>query len=147
VTLANLLDELHDRGFDSALRAGSLVPLPRSASEAGKDPDTIVGERLALLEGSPALRKWYFDAPDPITMYGLPTSAVEDFGDALAIRTQRAVLLEWKVDMPWAQAGEITIANAGQIAAQLGAFPMGAIVPEPAPVLPPATDGGPSRAG
>ena len=71
--------------------------------------------------------------PDP--HFANPTSPVEDFGDALAIRTQRAVLLEWKVDMPWAPAGEVTVANSGEIAKQLGSFPIGALVPQPAPKL------------
>jgi hypothetical protein len=54
-------------------------------------------------------------------------------GQALAVRTQRAVLLLWKVDVPWASAGSVTVANGGEIARTLRLFPISALVPEPAP--------------
>lgn len=134
--LANLVDDMHDLGLDPLLRSSAFVPLPRSASaDVGKEWEQIVSEHLALLEGSPRLRRWYFEAADPILMYGLPTSDVEDFGDALTIRTQRAVLIEWQVDVPWAVAGEVTAANIGDIAKKLDMFPAGALVPQPAPPL------------
>ena len=41
-------------------------------------------------------------------------------GDHYAIRTQGAVFQQWKEDVPWAKAGEVTIANAGAIAYQVG---------------------------
>ena len=46
-----------------------------------------------------------------------------DTGNALVIRTQRAVFQQWKVDVPWARAGQVTIANGGEIAKEEGLFP------------------------
>ena len=48
------------------------------------------------------------------------------------MRTQRAALFQWKVDVAWAAAGDVTVANVGEIAKNLGAFPVSALVPEPA---------------
>ena len=49
------------------------------------------------------------------------------------IRTQKAVLQQWKVDVPWAKAGEVTIANGGDITEalkkSLGWFPAEALSP------------------
>ncbi len=49
------------------------------------------------------------------------------------IRTQRAVFQQWKEDVPWAAAGQVTIANSGDIAKELGLFPAEALIPQPAP--------------
>ncbi|MDO8689389.1 MAG: hypothetical protein Q7R39_05165 [Dehalococcoidia bacterium] len=50
-------------------------------------------------------------------------------GNAFVIRTQRAVFQQWKVDVPWASAGQVTIANGGDIAKETGLFPQEAVVP------------------
>ena len=63
----------------------------------------------------------------------LPTSRVEDFGNVLVIRTQRAVFQQWKEDVPWANAGEVTIANGGDITKELGLFPSEALIPQSPP--------------
>ena len=63
-----------------------------------------------------------FHAADPMTFYGLPTSAVVDNGNHYAIRLQRAVIQQWKVDVPWAKAGEVTVANGGDVAKEAGMF-------------------------
>jgi hypothetical protein len=70
---------------------------------------------------------------DPLTFFGLPTSEVEDMGNHYAIRLQRAVLQEWKENVPWARAGQVTVANGGDIAKELGHFPPSVLAVEIAP--------------
>ena len=50
---------------------------------------------------------------------------------------QRAVLQIWTQDFPWATAGQVTVANGGDVAKQLGMFPANAMHPAPAPAPPP----------
>jgi hypothetical protein len=152
VVLVNVLDLLHDHGRDGWLRAARNVPGPLPPTfDAGKSWPEIVEARQALLDVQPALRDAYFAARDPLGLYGLPTSAVEDFGSHHAIRLQRAVLQLWKDDMPWARAGDVTEALVGDIARDAGLFAVGlsgaalkaAFTPEaawqpaPAPAEPP----------
>ena len=47
-----------------------------------------------------------------------------------ALRTQRAVFQQWKETVPWAAQGEVTIANGGDIAKELGWLPANVLVPE-----------------
>ena len=51
-------------------------------------------------------------------------------GNHYAVRLQRAVIQEWKVDVPWAKAGEATVANGGDIMKEAGLFPADALAPE-----------------
>ena len=62
--------------------------------------------------------------------FGLPTSRVVDNGNHYAIRLQRAVIQQWKVDVPWARAGQVTIANGGEVAVQAGMFGGDILAPE-----------------
>jgi hypothetical protein len=153
VVLMNVLDLLHDLGRDAWLRAARNVPTPLPPSfDAAKGWPEIVAARQALLDAQPALRQAYFAVRDPLALYGLPTSAVEDFGNHHAIRLQRAVLQLWREDTPWAKAGEVTRALVGDIARDAGLFALGmsrpaleeAFTPEaawqpaPTPAAPPA---------
>ncbi|MGB0384689.1 MAG: TolB family protein [Ardenticatenaceae bacterium] len=150
VVLANIFDDLHNDGFDETLFSTRQTPpqLP-----AGWDGDVsftkVIERRQMLLDVRPALRDAYLASNDPLTFYGLPTSEIQDMGNHYAIRTQRAVLQEWKEDVPWAKTGDVTIANGGDIAKELGALPAEALLPEtsaselpsgpiPAPPTPPA---------
>ena len=36
------------------------------------------------------------------------------------MRTQRTVLQQWEIAVPWARAGQVTVANGGEIAAEHG---------------------------
>ena len=56
-------------------------------------------------------------------------------GNHFAIRLQRAVLQQWKVAVPWANAGQVTIANGGAIGAEVGLFPAFALEPQPQPTF------------
>ena len=118
----NLLDLLSAAGLDPWLRSARAVPEPTAFREEGKSWSEIVAARRALLDPFPPLRDAYASPHDPIAVYGLPTSAVEDMGDHLAVRLQRGVLQLWTADRPWARAGEVTAALVGEIARDAGLF-------------------------
>ncbi|HEX8684360.1 MAG TPA: class F sortase [Ardenticatenaceae bacterium] len=145
VVLVNVFDDLHNAGYDQRLLETRQTPtqLPPGWDGAGLTFQQVVQKRQALLSARPALRTAYFASSDPLTFFGLPTSEVKDMGNHYAVRLQRAVLQEWKEDVPWARAGQVTIANGGDISKELGSLPVEALVAEagpPAPVagVPPA---------
>ncbi len=117
----NIFEKLHEIGWDR-LQDSRWIDLPKrmdtSSFDARKSQEEIQRDRLALLDVSPAIKKRYFAADNPLRQYGLPTSRVEDFGNALMIRTEKVVFQEWKHDVAWAKAGEVTIVNGGSIAAK-----------------------------
>ncbi len=130
VFFVNVFDLLHDARYDVRLLIHHSTPkqLPRLfffVDATGKRVEAIdrVTEdkkrRLALLDANPAIRERYYSAPNPLWQYGLPTSKVEDYGNVFVIRTQKAVFQQWKEDVPWAKAGEVTIANGVDVAKEL----------------------------
>lgn len=144
VALVNIFDDLHNSGFDQTLLERYQTPkqLPAGWDGEGLTFEQVVVKRQALLDERPALRAAYFASDEPLLFFGLPTSGVSDMDSHYAIRLQRAVLQEWKIEVPWAKAGEVTIANGGDIAKALGGLPAQALVPEasaPAPSEPVAT--------
>jgi hypothetical protein len=94
-----------------------------------------VHTRTALLEANPALRARYHSVGDPLTVFGLPTSAITDQGNHYAIRLQRAVLQQWKEDVPWAKAGQVTVANGGDVAKEASLFPADTLQPQRSPLI------------
>jgi hypothetical protein len=129
----NVFDDLSRAGHDTTLLERRQTPRPFAD---GYDPPgaswpEVVAGRQALFNEYPALRQRYFSASDPLSVFGLPTSRVEDMGNHFAIRTQRAVFQQWKEAVPWAAAGQVTIANGGDIAKELGWLPAAAIQPQP----------------
>ena len=94
---------------------------------------------LALLDVNPAIRDAYFAVPSWLTRLGLPI-AYGDFGSMVAMRTQRAVLQQWLVDVPWARAGQVVFANSGDLAKEAGLFPAAATTPFDPHVPPPDAD-------
>lgn len=136
VAFVNVFDELHGRGFDSTLLSVRQTPNQLPAGWDGNIPfDQVVEKRQALLDIRPALRDTYFSVSDPLTFFGLPTSGVQYMDNHYAIRLQRAVLQEWIEDVPWARAGEVTIANGGDIAKELGHLPGFALNADDQPVV------------
>lgn len=128
VIALNVMDILHDMGADAWLTTVASVPsqLPPTF-DAGKDWTGVVDARQALLEAEPALRDAYFAVPDPLALYGLPTSPVQDMGSHLAVRLQRGVLQLWKEDTDWAAAGTVTAGLAGEFARDAGLFKTGLV--------------------
>lgn len=146
VVLANVMDRLHDAGKDDALLATRQVPPPLDpAVDAGKPFADLVRGRQALLDPAPPLKAAYFAAPDPLARYGLPQSPPRDMGLVVVARTQRTALQLWKVDMPWARAGQVSLINAGEIARDAGLIPPDALAPQPPPAFPSAPPGSTHR--
>ncbi len=132
VDYINVFDQLSLMGKDEWLASQKATPRPLDAGsyDAGKPWPDVVAARLALLDANPAIRQVYNSVPNSLALFGLPTSPVVDNGDHYAIRLQRAVIQQWKVDCPWAHAGQATIANGGDVAAQAGAFNADVLAPE-----------------
>lgn len=133
----NVFDELTAAGKDDWLLTVRSTPRPIQIDERGKGWGDIVAGRLALLDGNPAIRQAYHASANPIEDYGLPTSAVQDFGPLYALRAQRAVLQQWKVDTAWARAGQVVVANGGDVAKEANLWPPEAIVQESESTDPP----------
>ncbi len=135
VAFVNTFDRLHDLGKDDWLYTMRQVPRPIQLDEQGKTWDQIVAGRLALLDAAPAIKAKYYDVVgDPIQANGLPTSAVTDMGNHLALRAQRVEFQLWKQDVPWAKAGTVTVALGGDIVKEAGILPdQGALEPTTAP--------------
>ncbi|HEX5415109.1 MAG TPA: hypothetical protein VFZ25_05540 [Chloroflexota bacterium] len=124
VAFVNTFDRLHDLGKDDWLLAVRQTPAPIKLDESGKSWNQIVAGRLALLNAAPAIKaKYYAVVGDPIQANGLPTSAVTDMGNHLALRAQRVEFQLWKQDVPWAKAGTVTVALGGDIAKEAGILP------------------------
>ncbi|MGB0388585.1 MAG: PQQ-dependent sugar dehydrogenase [Ardenticatenaceae bacterium] len=131
VVLVNIFDDLHNDGFDDTLLLVRQTPKQLPDGWDGEISfSEVVKKRQALLDERAALQEVYFASSDPLTFYGLPTSEVQDMDNHYAIRLQRAVLQEWKEEVPWAKEGEVTIANGGDIAKELDALPAAALIPE-----------------
>jgi hypothetical protein len=134
VAFINVFDELSGRGVDQTLNEMRQTPYPLGAGwDDGLAWEQVVQRRQGLLNTRPALRTAYFSVGDPITFFGLPTSEVTDMGNHYSIRLQRAVLQEWKEDVPWARAGQVTVANGGDIAKELDQLPAFALLPDTTP--------------
>ena len=132
VYFVNVLDEMHAVGADRWLGNYQEIPTQLGpAYDAGKSLDEIVRDRLALLDANKAIKEAYFGVPEPLLQYGLPTSRIEDYGNVVAIRTQRAVFQQWKEAVPWARAGELTRTHGGELAKERCLFPADAMVPQP----------------
>lgn len=133
VRLVNSMDYLSVHGRDGILRESRLAPrLLDTSAESGLTAAEITQKRLALLDANPALRAAYRSVPDSIALYGLPTSEVQDVEYAMAIRTQRTVLYQWKASATWATPGQVTVGNAGDFVKEMGLLPSGSVVLESA---------------
>jgi tetratricopeptide (TPR) repeat protein len=142
VALINIFDELHHLGLDSQLLISRQAPEPLPEGWEGELTfEESVRARQALLNARPPLYNTYFSVKEPLLLFGLPMSEVQDMGNHYAIRLQRTVLQEWKEEVPWAPAGTVTIANGGEIAKEVGYLPAASLIPEssapPEPATPP----------
>jgi len=124
----NVFDRLNFEGYDDTLE-DLLVPPWEYFEEAGLTWDQVIASRQSLLHANPALRDAYFAVDDPLRWYGLPTSRVVTYDHVHTIRLQRAVLQQWLTDLPWASAGEVTVANGGDLARGANIFPPDVLQP------------------
>jgi N-acetylmuramoyl-L-alanine amidase len=130
VAFLNVFDDLTGAGKNPWLHSVRSTPEPTWLRNEGQLTwDEVVAQRLAFLDTNPAIKARYYSVADPTTLFGLPSSRVEDMGSHYAIRLQRAVIQQWKSDVPWARAGETTVANGGDIAKEAGMFPGGPLQP------------------
>ena len=131
----NVFDDLSRAGKDDWLLAVRQTPRPLGPDfDAGLSWEDAMAKRLALLDDNPAIRDAYYGVVgDPILMNGLPTSPVADMGNHYALRAQRVVFQQWTEDVPWAVAGQVTMALGGSIAAEAGLIPSNVLQAESAP--------------
>lgn len=132
VSFLSIFDELHKAEKDYGLDESWSIPRPLEAS-AGSEEETT-RRRLALLDANAAIKERYYSVPDPLRVWGLPTSSVEDRGNMFVMRTQNAVFQHWKVDADSAKAGEVTIADGAKILMEIFKwspwFPEAALLPQ-----------------
>ncbi|MCL4544788.1 MAG: hypothetical protein M1118_09380 [Chloroflexi bacterium] len=132
VLFANVLDRMHDAGKDGWLLAFRQTPYPLdTAPDTGLPWPEVEQRHWALLNTNPAIKARYWADSDPLDHFGLPMSTADE-GNSFIIRCQRAVFQYWKEAVPWAAAGQVTIANGGDLAKEAGMFPATAITPGPA---------------
>ena len=87
----------------------------------GLNWDQVAARHMAIMYEVPAIANFVLKTPNWLERYGLPTSS-HDYGNVVVVRTQRAAFQWWRVDTPFAKAGEVTVVNSGDIAKALGAF-------------------------
>ena len=130
VFLVDIMDEMHDAGFDNQLQENDFIPkrLDTAEFDAGKGREEIQRDRLALLNANQAIKQRYYAVDDPLERYGLPTARIGRDWDVWAIRTQKAVFYEWG---PGRRPSGVTLAHVGRIAERLGLFPKEMFRPQP----------------
>jgi sortase (surface protein transpeptidase) len=128
--LANVMDDLSAAGYDDWLRTAQSIPAPFDVhEEAGLDFDAIKARRLRFLDGNPQVKQRFLGERNWEDLYGLPVS-FDESDQAWVLRTQRAALQYWKVDVPWARKGTVTVAQGGDLAKEAGLLPADALSPE-----------------
>ncbi len=131
VAYANVFDAMHDAGFDTWLDTQRQIPPPLDTSaDAGLTWDQVVARHQALLDRDPAIRARYMSDASAIDDYGLPMS-VKDYGPVVVARCQRGAFQHWKVGVPWAAAGSVTVVNGGDLAKEAGLYPLAGLTPGP----------------
>jgi hypothetical protein len=124
-----LLDRLHEEGRDDTLAARWSVPALETPAPTDAPTEAVEDRLVILFADYPAFPAYLKSVPDPASSYGAPTSAVHDAGAFYVVRFQGGALQQWKEDVPWARAGEVTAANVGEMAVALGVFPDQALTP------------------
>ncbi len=133
VWFVNVFDVLHEKNKDDWLFSVRQTPRdPGNAADVGLNWDAIQQRHWRILDGDPQIKAVFEADKDPLSHYGLPIS-LADMGNAVVLRAQRAVFQRWKEDVPWAKAGDVTVANGGDIAKEIGLLPIDATVLEPPP--------------
>jgi hypothetical protein len=131
VVFVNAFDQLSKAGKDDWLLTVRNVPRSNDwQSDQGKDWPAIVQNHQAILDPYPALKSAYLAAADPVTQFGLPMG-VQEFSNVIVVRAQRTVFQQWKIDVPWARAGQVVLANGGDVVKESGILPGEAIGPQP----------------
>ena len=118
----NVFDILSEKGFDPVLAAQYLIPPPFDTSaDDGLNWDQVMARHIAIMAEVPAIANHVLGTPNWLDRYGLPMS-IQDYGDVVVVRAQRAAFQWWRIDTSFAKAGDVTVVNSGDIAKALGAF-------------------------
>ena len=132
VGMINLLDELTAVEKDEWLLSKFFIPKPLPANFGL--PGDPVAARVGLIATSAPLDYKFNTTPEALTLFGLPTSAPITVNQHVTtIRMQRTALHLWKADGPWGKAGDVSVANAGEIAIEAGLFEGAPTTPEAPP--------------
>jgi len=116
VQFLNIFTLLHNVGKDPWLTAvKGIPPQVSSPDEAGKTWEQVSQKRYQLLDVHPAIKSAYFGMGDPVNMYGLPTSSWLEYPLSSSLRFENVVFQQWKQIVPWAAAGQVQLANGGDI--------------------------------
>lgn len=130
VAIVNVFDEVSNAGKDDWLLNVRTVPRSNDwSTDNGKAWAQVVASHQALLDQNQPIRQMYFSSGDPVSFYGLPM-ATADYPNVFVVRAQRVVFQQWKADVPWAKAGQVVIANGGDVGKEAGLYPTGAIAPK-----------------
>jgi len=133
VYFVNVFDRLSQAGLDAWLDSVRQTPPSFDNSpDSGLTWDRVVQRHLGLLDSNSTIKASYMADSNPILHYGLPMS-YKDYGNVFVVRAQRAVFQQWKEDVPWAKAGEVVVANGGDVAKEAGVLPAQAVTPEASP--------------
>ncbi len=142
VNIANTFDLLSAANYDAWLEAFRQIPqsFDWSADDPINDwPGTVQDHLTRIFETQPgdtpelsaaraALRERFLSNPNWLQLSGLPL-AIQDFGPVVVMRAQRAALQYWKVKVPWANPGDVTVVLGGDLAKESGLIPDAATVP------------------
>ncbi len=143
--LANVMDDLSAAGYDEWLRARHGIPAPFDENEeAGLEFEAVKERRLRFLDGNAAVKQRFLAERNWQELYGLPV-AFDESDQAWVLRTQRVSFQHWKVDVPWARKGTVTITHGGDVAKEAGLLPAEAVAPETPTVYRAASPEKPSR--
>jgi hypothetical protein len=145
VYYVNVIDEMSNRGLDPWLQTVRQTPPPADWSgDAGLPFAQVQARHLALLNANPAIAAAYNSEPDTINRNGLPMAPIQDMGGVLVLRAQRKIFQQWLVETPFARAGQVLVANGGDVGKEAGLYPQAAITPAaPASVVLSAVGGVP----
>lgn len=130
IAFLNIFDILHEQGFDGQLQQQYSVPPPAAwPQDAGQPFSVIQQNHLAVLSANPAIQQAFLANPNWLNINGLPMAPIANYGNVAVLRAQRAVYQQWLQAVPWAAAGQVTVANGGDVAKSLGLWPSWAVTP------------------
>lgn len=142
VNLANTFDMLSAANYDDWLVAYRQIP--KSFDWSADDPindweGTVQNHLTRIFEAQPgdtsemsaaraALKERLLSNSDWLQRFGLPL-AIQEFGPMIVVRAQRGALQYWKVKMPWADVGDVTVVLGGDLFKESGLIPAAARYP------------------
>ena len=142
VNLANTFDMLSAANYDDWLVAYRQIP--KSFDWSADDPvndweGTVQNHLTQIFEAQPgdtaemsaaraALKERFLSDPDWLLRFGLPLG-IQEFGSMIVMRAQRSALQYWKIKMPWADVGDVTVVLGGDLAKESGLIPAAARYP------------------